>query len=130
VAVGIAAWVSPIMVIAAATAVFCTSTALIVGAAGSAPQALTIKAARTIAVRREGRFMLGEDLLMKLAIGITSAAGLDAVISNNDRPIALRDAETAKCFEVLFSGDEGTGAVIPNGSGKAVSGDDEIPALI
>jgi hypothetical protein len=129
VAEGIAAWVSPIMVIAAATAVFCTSTALIVGAAG-APQALTIKAARTIAVRREGRFMLGEDLLMKLAIGITSAAGLDAVIPHNDRPIALRDAETAECFEVLFSGDERTGAVIPNGSGKAVSGDDEIPALI
>jgi hypothetical protein len=58
VAVGIAAWVCATMVSAAATAVFCTSTAFIVGAAGSPPQALIINVATIITVRMERRFIL------------------------------------------------------------------------
>jgi hypothetical protein len=57
VAVGMAAWVWATMVMAAATAVFCTSAALMVGGGGSAPQAL-INIARTRVVRMERRFML------------------------------------------------------------------------
>ena len=53
---------------------------------------------------------------MNLAIGVTSAPGLDAVIFYNDRPVALRDAETAEGFEVLFAGDKCPGTVIPDGS--------------
>ena len=56
--VGMAAWVCATMVNAAATAVFCTSTALIVGVAGAAPQALMINVVKTMTVRMERRFML------------------------------------------------------------------------
>lgn len=51
VAVGIAAWVSATTVKAADTAVFCISTGLTVGA-GSAPQALTIKAIKMGMINR------------------------------------------------------------------------------
>jgi hypothetical protein len=77
----------------------------------------------------ERRFMLCEYLLMKLAIGVAPAPGLDAVILHDDGPVALCDAERAKCFEVLFAGDKRSGAIIPDGSGKTVSGNDKIPAL-
>jgi hypothetical protein len=117
------------MVIAAATAVFCTSTAFIVGAAGCAPQPLTIKVAITSTVRMERRFMFCEYLLVKLAIGVTSAAGLDAVILHNNRPVALCNAEPAECLKVLLAGDERSRSILSNGSRKAISGDDEIPAL-
>jgi hypothetical protein len=50
------------MVKAAATAVFCTSAAFIVGAAG-VPQALAITAIATRTVKVEKRFMLVEYLL-------------------------------------------------------------------
>src|SRR5215212_5927522 len=60
--VGIAACVCATMVNAAATAVFCTSTACIVGAAG-APQAL-MSMAITATVRVEKRFILCAYLLM------------------------------------------------------------------
>ena len=127
--VGIAACVSAIMVNAAATAVFCTSAAFIVGAAGSPPQALTIRVATTITVRMERRFMLCEYLLMKLAVGETSGPGLDAVIFHNNRPVAFCDAETTECLEILLARDKCTGSILSNGSREAVSGDDEIPAL-
>ena len=68
--VGIAACVCATMVNAAATAVFCTSTACIVGAAG-APQAL-MSMAITATVRVEKRFILCAYLLMNLAIGVTT----------------------------------------------------------
>jgi hypothetical protein len=129
VAVGTAAWVSAIMVMAAATAVFCTSTAFIVGGGGSAPQALTSKVVKRMTVRKERRFMLCEYLLVKLAIGVASTAGLDAVVPYDNRPVALGDAETAECFEVLSSGDKCSGAVVSDRSREAVAGNDEIPAL-
>jgi hypothetical protein len=71
VAVGMAACVSATMVNAAATAVFCTSTASMVGAAG-APHAL-MSMAMTTTVRVEKCFILFEYLLMNLAIGVTTA---------------------------------------------------------
>jgi hypothetical protein len=71
VAVGMAACVSATMVNAAATAVFCTSTACMVGAAG-APHAL-MSMAITATVRVEKRFILCAYLLMILAIGVTTA---------------------------------------------------------
>lgn len=85
------------MVNAAATAVFCTSTAFIVGGGGSAPQALTIKVI-IVRVRMERRFMLCKYLLMILAIGVASASGLDAVILHDDCPVAFGDAESAESF--------------------------------
>jgi hypothetical protein len=60
------------MVNAAATAVFCTSTALIVGVAGVPPHPLMIIVMTNTIVRREKRFMLCEYLLMSLAIGVAS----------------------------------------------------------
>ena len=74
--------------------------------------------------------MLCEYLLMKLAIGVTSAPGFDAVIFHNDRPVANCDAETAECFEVLLAGDKCPGAVVPDGSREAISCNDQVPALI
>ena len=71
VAVGMAAWVCATTVNAPATAVFCTSTACMVGAAG-APHALMSMAMATT-VRMEKRFILCEYLLMNLAIGVTTA---------------------------------------------------------
>jgi hypothetical protein len=62
VAVGIAAWVCATIVIAAATAVFCTSTGFAVGAAG-APHALMSAARRTTRAKVENRFMRYEYLL-------------------------------------------------------------------
>jgi hypothetical protein len=85
--------------------------------------------AATRIVRMEKRFMFCEYLLMNLAIGITSAPGFDAVIFHNDRPVALCDAETAECFEVLPAGDKCPGAVIPDGSGETIPCNDEISAL-
>jgi hypothetical protein len=69
--VGMAACVCATIVNAAATAVFWTSTACMVGAAG-APQALMSSAMTTI-VRAEKCFMRCEYLLMKLAVGETAA---------------------------------------------------------
>lgn len=64
VAVGIAAWVSATIVNAAATAVNCTSAALIVGA-GSAPHAvMTIADITMIMERNFSCFMLLENLLI------------------------------------------------------------------
>jgi hypothetical protein len=128
--VGMAACVSATMVNAAATAVFCTSTAFIVGGGGSAPHALAINVVRTMTVKMERRFILYDVLLMNLAIGVTPAPGLDAVIFNNDRPVTLCNAETTECFEVLFAGDKRPGTVIPDGPREAISGDDEIATLI
>ena len=127
--VGIAAWVCATIVNAAATAVFCTSTAFMVGGGGSAPQALMSTEAATRTVTIEKCFMLCECLLMKLAIGVTSAPGFDAVIFYNDGPVALCDAETAECFEILFACDKCPGAIIPDRSREAVAGNDQIPAL-
>src|SRR5690349_4363256 len=127
--VGMAACVCATIVSAAATAVFWTSTAFMVGGGGSAPHALAINVVSTMTVRRERRFILYDVLLMSLAIGITPAPSLDAVIFDNDRPIAFGDAETSECFEVLFAGDKRSGAVASDGSGEAVSGDDQIAAL-
>jgi len=120
VAVGMAACVSATMVNAAATAVFCTSTACMVGAAG-VPHALLSKAMTTM-VRLEKRFILCEYLLMNLAIGVTTAQCGNAVIFYNNFPIAFCDVESAKCFEVLFAGDKCSGAILPYRSGKTVAG--------
>ena len=62
VAVGAAACVCATMVKAAATAVFCTSAAFIVGAAGD-PQALMIKVMARTMVKVEKRFILCDYLL-------------------------------------------------------------------
>src|SRR5215213_1108420 len=110
------------MVKAAATAVFCTSAPLIVGAAG-VQQALMI-VARMATVRREKRFMLCEYLLIDLAVGITSAPGGNTVIFYNNFPITFCDAEAAEGFEVLFAGDKSPGRILPDGSGEAIPGDD------
>ena len=67
------------MVKAAATAVFCTSTALIVGA-GSAPHALIIMVIATRDEKIVKRFMIFEILLIGLAVGVTSALGDDAIV--------------------------------------------------
>ena len=56
VAVGMAAWVCAIIVDAAETAVFCTSTALMVGT-GSAAHALRIKASMTTDEKMTNRFI-------------------------------------------------------------------------
>ena len=128
VAVGIAAWVCATMVSAAATAVFCTSTAFIVGGGGSAPHALRINVATRIKVKIERRFMLCEDLLIGLTIGVTSAPGFDAVIFHNNGPVALCDAEATECLEVLLASDKCPGAITPDRSGETVPRD-EIPAL-
>ena len=124
-----AAWVCAIIVKAAATAVLCTSTAFMVGGGGSAPHALRIKLVRTMTVRMEIRFMLCKSLLMILTIGETSTPGFDAVILHNNCPVALCDAETAECFKVLLAGDKCSGAISANGSRKAITGNDQIPAL-
>jgi hypothetical protein len=119
---GMSAWVSATMVKAAATAVFCTSTACMVGAAG-APHALMSRAMATT-VRVEKRFILCEYLLMNLAIGKATAQCGNTVIFYNNFPIAFCDVESAKRFEILFAGDKRSSAVLPNGSGETVTGDD------
>jgi hypothetical protein len=122
VAVGMAAWVCATMVNAPATAVFCTSTACMVGAAG-APHALMSRA-MTTTVKVEKRFMVCEYLLMNLAIGITAAQCGNTVVFYNNFPIAFCDIESAECFEILLAGDECSGAVLPNWSGKAITRND------
>jgi len=127
VAVGMAAWVCATMVCAAATAVFCTSTACMVGAAGLLHALMSI--AMTATMRMEKRFMFFEYLLMNLAIGITTTERSDAVILDDDLPIAFRDVETTECFEILFAGDECTGTVLSDGTGEAIAADDQIATL-
>ena len=74
--------------------------------------------------------MLCEYLLMYLAIGVTTASGLDAVVFHNNRPVALCDAETAKCFKILLAGDKCSGSILSNRSREAISGNNEIATLI
>lgn len=120
--VGMAAWVCATMVKAAATAVFCTSAACIVGAAG-VPHALMSRA-MTTTVRVEKRFILCEYLLMNLAIGKATAQRGDAVIFYNNFPTAFCDVESAKCFEILFARNERSGTILSNGPRETVAGDD------
>ena len=115
------------MVNAAATAVFCTSMACIVGAAG-VPQALMSRA-MTMSVRAEEGFMLGEDLLLNLAIGVTTTEGRNTVIFHNNFPTALCDVEAAECFEVLFAGDKGSSTILSNRARKAIASDDQVSTL-
>jgi hypothetical protein len=98
------------MVNAAATAVFWTSAACMVGA-GGAPHEL-INIAMTTAVRMVKRFIVFEGLLMNLAIGVTTTQRGDAVIFYNDFPIAFCNVEASKCLEILFAGDEGSRAIL------------------
>jgi hypothetical protein len=112
---------------AAATAVFWTSTACMVGEAG-VPHALMIMA-MTTAVRIRKCFMLFEYLLVNLAIGVTTAHSGNAVIFDNNFPIAFCDTEPTECFEILFAGDKCSGSVLPNWPGETVTGDDQVSAL-
>lgn len=115
------------MVNAAAAAVFCTSIACMVGAAG-VPHAL-MSTAITATVRVERCFILCECLLMNLAIGVTTAKCVDAVIFYNNFPIAFCDVEATKGFEILFAGDKCSGAVLSNWTGKAITRDDQVSTL-
>src|SRR6266540_4983892 len=115
------------MVNAAAAAVFCTSMACMVGA-GGAPHAL-MSIAMTTTVRMEKRFIVFEYLLMNLAIGITAAKRGDAVIFDNNFPIAFRDVETTECFEILFAGDKCSCTILSNRARKAITSDDQISTL-
>lgn len=123
VAVGIASWVCATIVYAAAMAVFWTSTGLTVGT-GSAPHALMIIAIATITVSVEKRFMFYEYLLVNLTIRKAAASGFDAVISDDNFPVPWCDSEAAEGFHILFAGDEGCGAVLPNRPGEAIAGYD------
>jgi hypothetical protein len=127
VAVGMDACVSATMVNAAATAVFCTSIACMVGAAG-APHAL-ISIAISTTVKVEERFIFCDYLLMNLAIGVTTAECGNAVVFYSDFPIAFCDIEAAECFKILFTRNECSRAVLPNRSGEGVAGDDQVSTL-
>jgi len=67
---------------------------------------------------------------MDLAIGGTTAFGKDAIVPDNDRPVAFCDPEAAKRFEVLFAGDEGARAILTDRPAEAIAIDDQVTALI
>jgi hypothetical protein len=96
--------------------------------AGGVPQAL-ISRAITTAVSVEKRFMFGECLLMNLAVGVTTTKCGNAVVFDNNFPTAFCDVEAAKCFEILFAGNECSCAVLPYRPGKAIASDDQVSAL-
>jgi hypothetical protein len=67
---------------------------------------------------------------MKLAIWGTSAFGQNAVVSDDNRPTAFCNSEIAERLKILFAGDEGRGAVLPDWPCKAITGDDQVAALV
>jgi hypothetical protein len=74
--------------------------------------------------------MLYRFLLMDLAIGRTTAFGKDAIIPDDDRPVAFGDPEAAERFEVLFAGDESTGAILSNRPAEAIAIDNQVTTLV
>ena len=110
---------------APATAVFCTSTALIVGVASApqAPRRMAITVVETI-VRR-----LIQIIRTVLTAWVTSAECNNVVVSDDDVPTALSDAETTEYFKVLSASHKCSSAVLPDGTGNTVACHIEVAAL-
>ena len=62
--------------------------------------------------------------------GLAPALGENTIVAYNDLPVAFGDFEGAECLEVLSAGNECTGAVLTDGTGEAIAGDDQVAALV
>ena len=105
--VGMAAWVCATAVKAAATAVLCTSSTVMDGVAGVAPQATRDMPVNRLRTRKVIFFIC-------LTVWVTTTFCNNFIVSNNNFPAALAKPESTRDSKVFFAIYVGQGRIIPN----------------